>query len=238
MARISDMNGNTGDNDGSYYQLFGDRKLAYLMSQIQAAIIRNGNELEKWVIRTIPKENKNGLANIFGGKIRNNRKEIVCKPKMPASGELKAIISDFAIFNHIERHFWIVELKAGYQFDTQKSDKAKENLQKITTFVSRKTYYMGDFAVCSFYTDSKDEIISGFKKRFSEKQIFTGPEFCHHLGIDYDQVLKYQRIDQIANREYLVKMVELIKAQVEERLYFESAIELRTGQLRLFEGIG
>jgi hypothetical protein len=46
MARIADSRGRSDENSG-YTRLFGVPRLGQLMSRVQAAVIRTGNELEK-----------------------------------------------------------------------------------------------------------------------------------------------------------------------------------------------
>lgn len=234
MTTIQDRNGRM---DGAYTRLFGDVKRGHLVSQVHAASISAGTELEKFLGRSIPRHNLNTLPNIFRSKIVNLAKEVVIKPSLPRAGEQVGIISDFGIFYHSKARFLVVELKDGDTFDTQKAPAIKENLQKITAYIGQGIHYQGDFYVCSFNTDSKADIVTGFKIAFAERQVMTGRELCHHLGIDYEEVLAFREVDHSQNRQYFDDMAESIRLGVDDITYFDKAEEYKTGQLKLFKGI-
>lgn len=230
MAKVSDMNGRV---DGGYFRLFGDKKRGHLASQIHAASIRAGNELEKNLGASIGKQHINTLRNIFKDSLVNHAKEVVLKPSMPRSGETRGIVSDFAVFYHREQRFIVVELKDGDTFDTQKSPATKTNLQTITTYISHHTHYSGDFAVCSFNATDKQAIVDGFKRQFTIDQVMTGYELCFHLEVDYEDIMNQRASDQAENRHYFDDMAAAIGDGINDDDYFHKADEHKTGQLRM-----
>jgi hypothetical protein len=230
MAKISDM---PGRFDGSYTRLFGDERRGHLISQIHAAAIRAGTELQKYIEQLIPPHIINTIDAIVAGQLKHAQKEIVIFPQKPRAGETPAIISDFAIFIHPKRHFMVVELKDGDTFDTQKSPAIKINLQSITDYLVRRVGYSGHFYVCAFNALDPQDIVAGFKNHFDHSQVLTGPELCRHLGISYQQVLQLKLADQEQNRRYFDEMTALIRADADAQAYANKAEELKTGQLSL-----
>ena len=53
MAKISDSRGRS-DEDSGYTRLLGNAKLGRLLSRVQSAVIRRGNELESFIERAVP----------------------------------------------------------------------------------------------------------------------------------------------------------------------------------------
>lgn len=85
MAKISDSKGRPDENSG-YARLFGNQQLGQLMSRIQAAVIRTGNELEHLIEKDTPGELKADLESILSGQEPTANIQVVFQAKMPPSG--------------------------------------------------------------------------------------------------------------------------------------------------------
>lgn len=230
MAKVSDM---TGRTDGAYTRLFGDEKRGYLLSQVHGAVIRSGNELEKYIGTMIAPANLNTLQRIIKGDFRNQSTEIVLNPGKPKVGEKDGIVSDFGVFFHRQSRFNIIELKAGDTFDTQKSPAIKKNLQAVVEHISHATHYAGSFYVCSFNAGTKEAIVSGFKRAFTLGQVLTGHELCLMLGVDYEDVRTWVEAHQTENRDYFDTMAEKARNGNDVQDFVDAGEEIRTGQRRL-----
>jgi hypothetical protein len=220
MAKIADMSGN---RSGSYRHLFDDERLGHLISQTHAASIRAGTELERILHSLIPPHTLADLRDVVKGLDDPlNVKQIVFKPSRPKAGRERGIVSDFAIFFHQDEEFYVVELKIGYDFDTQKAQVARQKLQQICEHLTHRTGYAGKTFMCSFNASSRAEIITGFKREFTEDEVMLGHELCFYLGVDYEEVLTRLRVDQTANRQYFLERVDKIQNGATPEEYFAS----------------
>jgi len=228
--KISDRKGNLNSN---YGVLFGNDLYGYLASQTQSAVIGLGYEIERLINGAIP-EDILTPHNEFG-KIGDLNKSIVTQPEKPKAGERKGVRSDYGIFYHDKRKFLIIEMKMGYDFDTQKSRSIKSELQRLTDHIAGLTNYSGAYYICSFMAVDVDQIKKGFNGDFSPEQIMTGLELCAHLETDYEDILSKLNLDQQVNREYITEMVKFLHENPTDEIGFLERIEVqKTGQQRLF----
>lgn len=42
---------------------------------------------------------------------------------------------------------------------------------------------------CCFHRTTRSQIVEGFKRKITEQEAMTGPEFCDLLGIDYNALI-------------------------------------------------
>jgi hypothetical protein len=218
MPKIADMNGN---RSGSYRNIFDDERLGHLISQTHAAAIRFGTELEKVLCSLVAPHHISDLNKIARGDIDPlTPKHIVFKPTKPRSGREHAIVCDFAVFFHRDSEFYLVELKMGHDFDTQKSEAARNKLQVICDYITTRTGYTGRTYIASFSATNRREVVEGFKKYFTEEEVMLGPELCYYLGVDYEEVLQRLKVDQEANTEYFMEQVDKIRNGTTPEEYF------------------
>lgn len=202
MALISEVRGN---KDSSFSKLFGNSDIGFLMSQIQGAMIKSGNDLERFItelidndkITTLDEVKRNGRAGVY----------YLIKVKQPKAGGAHAKIVDFGIVDYDKKRISIVELKLGHNFDTQKAPAIRASLQSVAEYVSALTGFSTAFYLCSFYADNTDMMFIGLKKQIDPSQLLTGRDFCHLMDIDYDKILSMVKVDQIKNMGYLMDKV-------------------------------
>lgn len=103
----------------------------------------------------------------------------------------------------------IIELKDGDAFDTKKSAKEKENLEKFSMLFGVKIPFVTKYYICSFNPNDKEKIKLGFKGVFDLENIMTGKELCEILSINYDEIINIRKKDAKENLEYFID--ELIK---------------------------
>lgn len=219
--------------NSSFADLFGDERLGFLASQIQSASIGQGHYLERVIHQMIPQRFQSTLIDVFAGKFNTPTKDIVIHPMLPKSGESVGIVSDFAVFDHTRREVRVIELKYGYQFDTQKAPAAKEKLQTITNYLSQHSHYAGKFFICSWKAVTKLDVYHGFKTVFNQQQIMLARDLCRDLEIDFKALVEAIAKDREANRRYLQVMVDAVRRGVNNEEFFILADEFKTGQLRM-----
>ncbi|MFN8502356.1 hypothetical protein [Kouleothrix sp.] len=222
MPKISDMNGN---RSGSYRDIFDDERLGHLISQTHAAAIRFGTELERVISSLVPQSSIATVQSIAQTIARGEvdpliPKHVIFKPTKPPVGRARAIVCDFAIFFHQDQEFYVVELKLGHDFDTQKSEAAHSKLQTICEFLTGRTGYTGRTYIASFSATSKKQMLEGFKGYFHENEVMLGPELCFYMGVDYEEVLQRLKVDQDANKEYFLGQIDKIQNGLPKEEYF------------------
>ena len=74
-----------------------------------------------------------------------------------------------------------MELKVAANFDTKKADGEKETLEACRAALSSKLPFRTNFYLCSFHAETKEEIMTGLKGRFTEEEVITGQELCKIL---------------------------------------------------------
>lgn len=203
MAKISDSKGRSDENSG-YARLFGDQQLGQLMSRVQAAVIRTGNELEHLLENETPVHLKADLDSILAGQKPLSNIQVVFHAKMPARGDERGEQADIVIFDHGHKKAMVIELKDGDTFDTKKSSGELDSMTTFSKWLERKIGYPTTFYFCSFNQDDKQAIVSGAKGRFDVAHAMTGRELCNLLAIDYDALREKRRSEQPENLRYFI----------------------------------
>lgn len=215
---------------GSYSRLFGDDDLGYLMSRVQSASIRAGNELEQIITeksRSIDSiEGIDGLDDFLELKIMPNGSYIATKRQIKASKVISfaGTEPDFMVFQKTEgkQTCRIIELKDGDTFDTKKSASEHKSLHDFMGGNAQNIPCTVSVHICCFNQDSKEKIIKGFKNKITQKMAMTGKEFCELLLLEYDEIVQMREQHQKENITYfLTQLIELqeeaITALLEER---------------------
>ena len=149
MAKISDSKGRPDENSG-YARLFGNQQLGQLMSRVQAAVIRTGNELEHLIEKDTPGELKADLESILAGQEPTANIQVVFQAKMPPSGVSRGEKADVVVFEHIPKRALVIELKDGDTFDTKKSSGELDSMTTFANWLADHTGYTASFYFCSF----------------------------------------------------------------------------------------
>lgn len=219
MVKLADSKGTSGE---SAVRIFGNESMGLLFSQLQAAIIRSGFELETMLQEAVPFERQTALEELRQPSANRPEIQVVFKPSRPdPDGVKKSIEADLVVVDNVNRRFSLVEVKEGYIFDTKKADGELVSLKLITSWLAQEFPYMAHYYLCSFNQENKDLIVQGTKKRFSAEHVLTGRELCEMIGVDYDALRTKRAIDQAENRHYfLSKLLAIpeIRAEVIELL--------------------
>lgn len=196
MARFSEVKGRPLQqvSKGAYARCFGDPHLSHLLSRVQGLIIKNGNELEELITQLVSDKLIENVDEFLGAQIMDLGVRVATKKAVKSCTSLQGdgIEPDFIVFDRKRhsQHCFIVELKDGYEFDTKSSEKEHENLVDFLAGNSAKLhYYDSEVKICGFNADSREEIRTGFKRKFSREVAMTGREFCELVGIDYDHII-------------------------------------------------
>ena len=200
MAKIRESN--PKNRSGSYDRLFGNEKLGELMSKVQSASIRAGNELETLIkerIEIVEDLDAFLQADAIPEGIFLVTKKVIKQSQLHINGSEP----DFIIFK--QQCCYIVELKDGHVFDTKKVDGertslygfADRNIDKLTENTS--VYF------CSFNQEDRHIIWNGFKRMVDFEEIMTGREFCELLEIDYDEIVEIRSRDAEDNTRYFLE---------------------------------
>ena len=205
MARISDSKGRSDSNSG-YARLIGNQQLGQLLSRIQAAVIRSGNELEKELQTATPEGLITSLDAILAGQgtMFASDIQVVFHPSMPGTSDNKGIKGDIAVFDHSKRTVLVIELKDGDTFDTKKASGELASMTQIADWISAQTGYLSSYFFCSFNQADKEAIVKGAKRRFSMEHAMTGRELCEILSIDYDRFRTQRESTQAENLKYFL----------------------------------
>jgi hypothetical protein len=190
-----------GRDDGGYTRLFGDPSLGQLLSRVQSAVIASGSELERYVI-----ENARTLDDVDTFLEMDVIPEGVFVVPKKALGQSQLINyagvePDFVVFERRGKrhHCYLIELKDGDTFDTKKAAGERESMHKFQTAISPHIQFSTSIHFCCFHRETKVQIVEGFKRRITENEAMTGPEFCDLLGIDYDAMIKRRMEHQKRN---------------------------------------
>ena len=193
MPKISESKGRPDENSG-YTRLFGNQQLGQLLSRVQAAVIRTGNELEKLIESETPDELKAGLEDILNGQQAFSNIQVVFQARMPPQVDTRGETADIVIFDHAEKTAKIIELKDGDTFDTKQASGELASMEIFAKWLSSRIDYKANFYFCSFNQTNKEAIVRGAKGRFDVYHAMTGQELCNMLGIDYNALrIKRQR---------------------------------------------
>ena len=209
MARIEKSK--PKETSGAYERLFGISALGTLISRVQSAVISSGTELEKLIPARV--KQIDDLDKFLTLEIMQDEVMIATKKQIKKSKSLKSSGSepDFLIFKRSKgrRVCFVVELKDGHQFDTKKS---KAERLAMDTFIKRNAQNM-QFRVsarfCCFNQNSRDAIVTGFKRQITQDEAMTGQEFCDLLKIDYSKIVALRKEEQPKNVNYFLQ--ELVK---------------------------
>ncbi len=194
MPKISQSKGRSDENSG-YTRLMGNPKLGHLLSQIQATVIRSGNELENILAQLTPR--KASLNQALGQALmRQHDVEVVFGPTLLFL-ENYAIKADILVVSHISRSCKVIEVKDGDTFDTKKASGELESLKRFAAEISRQIGYASTYHFCSFNQPDKNAIVRGAKGRFSIEEVMTGRELCELLGISFDHIIEYRILGSI-----------------------------------------
>ena len=199
MAKLRDSLGRKNSNS-AYVRLFGDTKfsesLGDLLSKTHATVIRSGNDLEKYVIKHVPTAYIVSLADL---KIRTIP-TVVYKPSL-WEGE-----PDFIVIR--DNITYVIEIKAGDNFDTKKSEAELERIQKHSREIATRFKLETDYRIVTFYQENKQISFSGFKGYVPINKIMTGTEFCALLNVDYHAVIEDMQQDIKDNELYVREILE------------------------------
>lgn len=201
------------NRSGNYDRIFGDEDLGYLMSQVQSVAIKAGHILEDIIAsktNLIPDKDLDAFVDDC-----NNTTTIsgtfLCTKDMAKKSHyhVNGHEPDLMIFQ-IENgrgKCYIVELKAGSDFDTKKSDGEVETLEKCRAVLGPALPFITEFYLCAFHAVDKQEIVKGLKGRFAENEVMTGRELCNILDIDYDEVVREESKFERDNTTYFTRKV-------------------------------
>lgn len=234
MAKIKDAH--PKKSSGGYQRLVDNSKLAEILIKAQSTVISNGTELEKIISSRarLIKDLDAFILDVKAGKIQNGTYLCLKKTVKNSAYRMDRHEPDFMVFVvNRDRLCNVIELKDGDSFDTKKSTSELESLQAFTSHIAPQIPFMVRFYICCFNQDSKDNIISGFKNRFTEDQVLTGKEFCDLLGIDYDSIVSSRTKDAKENFNYILEemsnMPEMIakvqkqsREHIDEREFYSS----------------
>lgn len=199
---------------GFIEKLFGSN-IAKVTSKVHSNCISNGTVVEKLISEAI----RNTVECVYEIKTRSCYNELMNKFNSCRIDDETFAISDgvyliyknvFEDIKHNNRKiqpdllaiivkngrmtFYIIEEKAGDDFDTKKSSAEKEHL---TIFAEQVELYVASgidikyFIVPFFSEKSKDKLSkSGFKGHFTEDEILKRSELSEVFGIDFDDIVK------------------------------------------------
>ncbi len=215
MTLISDA---AGRKSGSGYErLFGDAELGHLMSRVQAAVIRNGTELEKIILGrvTIIDDLDVFLAEeLMADGVQVAPKRVVKACEVLDSGGAEP---DLLVFRRRmgPQSCHVIELKDGDNFDTKKSKAEYANMHSFIERNARHLRYTMSAHFCCFNQHDLQTIYDGFKRKIEKHECMTGPDFCELLEISYEQIVKSRQQDQPENLRYFVEQLRAIPAVTE-----------------------
>lgn len=221
MAKISNAKPKT--TSGNYEKIINNRELSELITKAQSTVISLGTDLEKKVVAAAkkPKLNIDDFIDILHEgqidvgvylftKLDVKYSEYAIKKKEP----------DFIIFDirNNGNTCYIIELKAGDNFDTKKSASEREQLIDFASEFSKKIKCYTEFRICCFNQNDKEAIVAGLKNKFNIDEVLTGKEFCEWIGISYEDIQTAIEKDAVENTEWLVDKIAKI-AMVQNKVY-------------------
>jgi hypothetical protein len=210
-----------------YHRLFGNDKLGDVMSKVQSAVIRSGNELEELIKeRVVPIDDLNEFLsgeNMPEGVFLATKEEIKRCPELEINGKNP----DFIIFKRRQgsQHCHIVELKDGHVFDTKKVLGERETLHSFVERNAEKLRHGISTHFCAFNQEDRRTVWEGFKRGIDFEEALTGREFCELLEIDYDEIVKARLQYTDDNIQYFLEellRIPEIRSIIEEILSSES----------------
>ena len=209
MARIE--NSAVKETSGAYHRLFGISALGQFLSRVHSTVISAGTELERIILDQV--DQIDDLDKFLSLEIMPEGVLIATKQQIKKSKSLESSNAepDFLIFKrrNNQQGCHVVELKDGHQFDTKK---ASAEHQAIHSFMERngcRMQYQVSAHFCCFNQNSREAIVTGFKRKISRNEAMTGREFCALLEINYDEITEVRKQEQPMNVLYFLR--ELIK---------------------------
>jgi hypothetical protein len=195
-----------GRDDGGYTRLFGDPLLGQLLSRVQSAVIASGSELERFVIentQTLDDVDTFLEMDVVPEGVFVAPKRILRKSQLINYADVEP---DFVVFQRTGRthHCYLIELKDGDTFDTKKAAGERASLHRFMIAISPHIQFSVSIHFCCFHRDNRLQIVEGFKRKITEKEAMTGPEFCNLLGIDYTAMITRRREHQQKNFDYFI----------------------------------
>lgn len=203
MVRLAD---GKEPSSSSYSDVFGNEEVGALVTRIHSASIRGGRDIERLIVaraRTVNGDLDEYLETCSSAPQPVLATQEQVRESKTLTTREKRNSPDFIVFSG--KSCYAVEMKAGAEFDTKKSE---SELARLTEFVSDnapKLAFKVTERLCSFTSDSKQRIVDGLKGRFRLDQVMTGRDFCDLIGVDYDDIIKEWRRHQKENLEYLVE---------------------------------
>lgn len=205
----------SGSRTGNYNTLFDSDDLGVLFSQVHAAMIRAGTELEKHVVKACADHCVilDDLDDFLKNRTGESGTFIATKKVVKKSETIKVTANepDLIVFvNNGSKSCYVIELKWGTVFDTKKSDGEISALRSYRDAIGRSIAYVTHACICSFVSDDREAVRTGFKKKIDLSEVMQGTEFCSLLGINRDLILEKMRQDAEYNIAYVVdKMLEV-----------------------------
>ena len=188
------------------------------MSRVQAAVIRNGTELEQMVLSRV--QLVNDLDVFLSLEIMADGVQVVPKRvvKKCEAFDFIGAEPDLLIFKRRQHRqsCHVVELKEGGNFDTKKSSAEHANLHAFITNAAQHLQYTVHPHFCSFNQLDREAVYNGFKRKIPLEECMTGQEFCDLLEIDYHEIVNTRRVDQPINVRYFVEQLRLIPVVTEQ----------------------
>ena len=220
MARISKSKGR---QSGGYERLFGNEDLGLLISRVHGAVISFGTELERIVKSKVNRITE--LDDFLENEIMPNGVYLADKRQLKASKTLDFGGSepDFVIFRRRDgrQHCYVVELKDGDNFDTKKAAAEHRSMHEFISKNAPHMHFTVSAHICCFNQDSREAIVTGFKRKITFDEAMTGREFCDLLEIDYDSIIVERKADQGPNLTYFVETlldIDAVRELIEKRL--------------------
>ena len=193
------------------------------MSRVQGTVISAGTELEKLIWE---RSNKiEDLDRFLADTLNKGEDKIYVASKWQVK-KCKTINSqyepDFLAFNPAKRECYIIEVKDGDTFDTKKASGEHAMLKNFTNDIAQNIAFSTKVYLCSFNSNTIDEIYDGLKHKFAKEELMTGKALCVLFKIDYDEIIKVRTSDQQINLDYFVNAILAIgniKNMIVKRLY-------------------
>lgn len=222
MAKIS--NAKPKNSSGGYLRLVENITLADIFTKAQSTVITNGSELEKILLSKAEQNNQNIKdLNTFLDDFNNDLIQTncyICSKKILKKSKLnlKGTEPDFLIFN-VKQHqrnneCYVIELKDGDSFDTKKSTSEKHSLSQFVIHLAPQIPFKIKFFICCFNQNSKEQIVNGFKSKFTIDEVMTGKEFCNLLNINYDEIVNQRQSDAKENFDYVLSQLSNIPEMI------------------------
>ena len=210
MARLRDTS--PKNTSGAYDRLFGDLQLGGLLSKVQSAVIKSGNELECMIAQRVA--NIEDLDEFLAREIMPEGVFFARKRQMKQCQTLDFAGSepDFMVFKRRQgaQMCHIIELKDGHVFDTKKASAERQAMHGFMERNAQHIQYRFQPHFCAFNKIDREAIWEGFKRRIALDEVMTGPELCELLEIDYEDIVAVRQEDGPDNEEFfLSELVEI-----------------------------